>query len=87
MSEILEYGPKPGYFERVVTCELCICAQLSTSVFSIINATTSIITANTTLLACKNVAICSLVVALGWVDAAEKEINYSSLEHGLNHVQ
>lgn len=42
---------------------------------------------NKTLLARKNVAICLLVVALGWVDVTEKEINYCPLEHGLNHAQ
>lgn len=56
-------------------------------IFSIINATTPIIMTNKTLLARKNVVICLLVVALGWVDVTEKEINYSPLEHGLNHVQ
>lgn len=53
-------------------------AQSSTSVFSSINTNTAIIMTNTTLLACRNVEACSLVVALGWVDVTEKEINYSS---------
>lgn len=61
---------------------------MSTSIFSILNTTTPIIMTNTTFLACRNVEeICSLVVALGWVDVTEKEISYSSPEHGLNHVQ
>jgi len=43
---------------------------------------------NRTFLACRNVEeICSLVVALGWVNGTEKEINFSSAEQGLNHVQ
>lgn len=63
-------------------------AQLPTSVFSIINTITPIIMTNTTFLACRNVEqICSLVVALGWVDVTGKETNYSSPEQGLNHVQ
>lgn len=70
------------------TCEFCISVSIVHPCTSLINTATPVIMPIASFLACRNVGeISSLVVVLGWLDVTEKEIDYLSPDHILNHGQ